>query len=111
MRKKTISVLFGIALAIIMVFGLLPACGEATNQVNSTNPASPVAAGEVFNWRYQTTALAGTPTYWTSTEFADTIKTATGGRLNLDTQPQGAIVGSMEIFDAVATGAIETGGS
>jgi TRAP-type mannitol/chloroaromatic compound transport system substrate-binding protein len=98
-------------LAIIMVFGLLPACGTPEATPTGTGGPTPTAAGEVFNWRYQTTALAGTPTYWTSEEFASTIKTASAGRLNLDVQPQGAIVGSMEIFDAVATGAIETGGS
>ena len=92
-----------------MVLGLLPACGEAGNQISSTNPASPVAAGEVFNWRWQSTSLAGTPTYWLSDEFASDVKAYTGGRLNLDLQPQGAIVGMMEIFDAVSTGAIETG--
>jgi len=113
-KKKTVSVLFGIALAIIMVFGLLPACGETANQISSTNPAdnvAPVAAGEVFNWRYQSNALAGTPTYWVEEEYCAMLNKASGGRLNLNLQPQGAIVGSMEIFDAVATSAIEVGGS
>jgi len=114
-RKKTLSVLLGISLAIIMVFGLLPACGGGTTQPTATSGGSvvpaPTAAGEVYNWRYQSNALAGTPTYWTEQEFVDTIKEASAGRMNLDLQPQGAIVGSMEIFDAVATGAIETGNS
>jgi hypothetical protein len=110
-RKKTLSVLLGIFLAIIMVFGLLPSCGEAGNSINNTNPAAPVAAGEVFNWRYQSTALAGTPTYWVGEEYVAVMKKASAGRLNFDYQPQGAIVGSMEIFDAVATGAIESGSS
>jgi TRAP-type mannitol/chloroaromatic compound transport system substrate-binding protein len=112
-RKKTLSVLLGISLAIIMVFGLLPACGGGGVQPTSTGggTVAPTAAGEVFNWRYQSNALAGTPTYWIEEEYCANLSKATGGRLNLDLQPQGAIVGSMEIFDAVATGAIECGGS
>ena len=112
MRKKTLSVLFGIALAIIMVFGLLPACGPGETQPTATGGAgAPPATGEVFNWRYQSNANAGTATYWSEEEFASIMSKASGGRFNIDLQPQGAIVGSMEIFDAVATGAIETGGS
>jgi len=93
----------------MMVLGLLPACSGDTPQATGTGTVAPTAAGQVFNWRWQSTALAGTPTYWVSQEFADNVKAASGGRLNLDLQPQGAIVGMMEIFDAVATGAIETG--
>jgi len=99
-----------------MVFGLLPACGGgAAVQPTATSGGSvvpaPTAAGEVFNWRYQSTGLAGTPTYWLGEEYMAVMKKASGGRLSFDYQPQGAIVGSMEIFDAVATGAIECGSS
>jgi len=96
-----------------MVFGLLPACGGGPDQISPTGTGGPAttAAGEVFNWRWQSTSLAGTPTYWLSEEYVTLIRASTGGRLNLDLQPQGAIVGTMEIFDAVATGAIETGSS
>lgn len=112
MRKKTLSVLLGISLAVIMVFGLLPACGGGPTQPTSTTGGpAPTAAGEVFNWRYQSTALAGTPTYWTEEEMVATIKKVSGGRMNMDLQPQGAIVGMLEVFDAVSTGAIETGSS
>jgi len=94
-----------------MIFGLLPACGggPAQSTATGTGVAATTAAGQVFNWRWQSTALAGTPTYWLSEEYTAMMKAATGGRLVLDLQPQGAIVGMMEIFDAVATGAIETG--
>jgi len=110
LRKKTLSVLLGIALTFILIFGLLPACGGGEPQPTGTG-AAPTAAGEVFNFRYQSNALAGTPTYWVEEEYAANLSQASGGRLNLQVQPQGAIVGSMEIFDAVSTGAIEVGGS
>jgi len=93
-----------------MTLGLLPSCGTPETP-GPGGTASPTAAGEVFNWRYQSNALAGTPTYWLEEEYCANLSKATGGRLNLDLQPQGAIVGSMEILDAVATGAIESGGS
>jgi len=95
-----------------MVFGLLPACGGgepvATTGPGGTVPAT-TAAGEVFKWRWQTTGNAGTATYWTFEELSANVKDASAGRLILDNQPSGAIVGTMEIFDAVSTGAIEVG--
>lgn len=92
-----------------MVFGLLPACGGGEITPTGTGGPTPTSAGEIFNWRWQSTALAGTPTYWTYEEYASNVKTATGGRLNFELQPQGAIVGTNEIFDAVSSGAIEVG--
>jgi len=111
-------VLIGTTLVLTMLFGFLPACGGgggagggATTGAAGGGAATgaPVAAGEVYNWRFQANALAGTPTYWTEQEYCVVLKAASAGRLNLDIQPQGAIVGSLEIFDAVATGAIESG--
>jgi TRAP-type C4-dicarboxylate transport system substrate-binding protein len=116
--RKISTVLIGITLVMTMIFGLLPACGGGTTTPvpggsvtpGGTTPA-PTAAGETFQWRWQSTGNAGTATYWTFEELAANIKEASGSRLILDLQPQGAIVGVMEIFDAVATGAIEVGSS
>jgi TRAP-type C4-dicarboxylate transport system substrate-binding protein len=115
-RKRILTVLIGITLVMTMIFGLLPACGGGTTTPppggsvppGGTTPA-PTAAGQTFQWRWQTTGNAGTATYWTFEELSANIKAASGGRLTLDNQPQGAIVGVMEIFDAVSTGAIEVG--
>ena len=117
MRKRIITVLLGITLTIIMLFGLLPACGGGTTGPAPTatviggQTVAPPAQGQVFQWRYQSNANAGTATYWISEELVANIKRATGGRLIMELAPQGAIVGTMEIFDAVASGAIETGAS
>ena len=112
MRKRILTVLIGLTLALTMIFGLLPACGggETTTPVPG-GTAAPVAQGEVRTWRYQTTGNAGTATYWTFQEQCANIKTASGGRLIFQDQPSGAIVGTMEILDAVSTGAIEVGSS
>jgi len=95
-----------------MIFGLLPACGggapPATTLPGGTAPAT-TAAGETFRWRWQSTGNAGTATYWTFEELSANVKEASAGRLIFDVQPSGAIVGTMEIFDAVSTGAIEVG--
>jgi TRAP-type mannitol/chloroaromatic compound transport system substrate-binding protein len=109
-RKRILTVLIGITLVLTMLFGLLPACGGGeTPTPGPGGTVAPTAAGEKFQWRWQTTGNAGTATYWTIEEMSANVKEATAGRMIFDAQPQGAIVGTMEIFDAVATGAIEVG--
>ena len=121
MRNKIITVLLGITLSIIMLFGLLPACGGGTTGPTPTGTAAgggggggggqvaPPAQGQTWRWRYQSNANAGTATYWISEENVANLERATGGRMIWELAPQGAIVGTMEIFDAVATKAIEVG--
>ena len=116
MRKRIITVLIGLTLSIIMLFGLLPACGGGTTGpaptgtgVVQTGKPQPTAQGQKWNWRYQSNANAGTATYWISEENVANLERATGGRMIWELAPQGAIVGTMEIFDAVATKAIEVG--
>lgn len=119
MRKKILLVIIGLTLVLTMLFGLLPACGGGAPApgapVEPGKPApvepgkpAPTAAGEEHRWRYQTNAVSGTATYWLMQELCANIKKASGGRMVWDDFPQGAIVGTMEVFDAVASGAIET---
>jgi len=103
-----------------MLFGLLPACGGGTVAPTGGATATatgggggqtvaPTAQGQKWSWRYQSNANAGTATYWISEENVANLAKATGGRMIWELAPQGAIVGTMEIFDAVATKAIEVG--
>lgn len=97
-----------------MLFGLLPACGGGTGPAptgttGGGQQTAPVAQGKTWRWRYQSNANAGTATYWISEENVANLEKATGGRMIWELAPQGAIVGTMEIFDAVATKAIEVG--
>jgi TRAP-type mannitol/chloroaromatic compound transport system substrate-binding protein len=116
-RKKILLVIIGLTLVLTMLFGLLPACGGGAPPSGGTPaPGAPVepgkpaptAAGEEYHWRFQTNTVSGTATYWLMQELVANIKKASGGRMVWDDFPQGAIVGMMEVFDAVATGAIET---
>jgi TRAP-type mannitol/chloroaromatic compound transport system substrate-binding protein len=108
-----LSLLIGITLSLTLIFGLLPACGGggASPGATGTGGVAPIAQGKTVRWRYQSNANAGTQTYWLEEEFVQNLIDATGGRLEIELSPQGAIVGSMEIFDAVASGAIESGNS
>ena len=95
-----------------MIFGLLPACGGGTTGPAPTGTGgqtAPVAQGKTWRWRYQSNANAGTATYWISEENVANLEKASGGRMIWELAPQGAIVGTMEIFDAVASKAIEVG--
>ena len=112
MRKRILVVLLGITLAVTMVVGFLPACGGGTTGPAPTGTGgggAPVAQGKTWRWRYQSNANAGTATYWISEENVANLAKATGNRMIWELAPQGAIVGTMEIFDAVATKAIEVG--
>jgi TRAP-type mannitol/chloroaromatic compound transport system substrate-binding protein len=94
-----------------MLFGLLPACGGGTTgpAPTGTGGVTPIAQGKTWRWRYQSNANAGTATYWISEENVANLAKASGNRMIWELAPQGAIVGTMEIFDAVATKAIEVG--
>ncbi len=112
MRKRILVVLLGIILVITTVVGFLPACSGGTTgpqPTGTTGGVAPTAQGTQWRWRYQSNANAGTATYWYTEELAALIEKSTGGRMVWELAPQGAIVGTMEIFDAVATKAIEVG--
>ena len=110
MKRRIFGCLLGITLSLTMLFSLLPACGGAPESGGTAVPAA-VQAGEPVTWRWQSMGNAGTATYWIQQEFAENVTKASGGRLIIDLQPQGAIVGTYEIFDAFSTGAIESGTS
>ncbi|MFH0847762.1 MAG: hypothetical protein V1894_06905 [Chloroflexota bacterium] len=129
MKRRILMALVGLTLVLSLVLSVLPGCGggaaptattpgattpgktTATPGKTTTAPTAPAKAGEVFNWRFQTGSTAGSAGYWAFAEFADDLKTASGGRINLDIFPSGAIIGSTEMFDGVMTGAVEVGGS
>jgi len=124
MTKKVFLILIGITLMLTLLVGLLPSCkaqpttptapgattpGATTPGAPAPTKPAPVAQGQVWNWACQSGIPAGNADYPMQVELADNVTIATGGRLNLEVMPTGAIVGTKELFDAVQTGAVESG--
>ncbi len=127
MKNKVLTALIGLTLTLSMVLGILSGCGTPATPTSTIAPTgtatfkptattkstavapTPAKAGEVFSWRYQSASNAGAATWWIDQEFVQKIEKVSGGRLKLELFPAGAIVGRMEIFDAVSSGAIECG--
>lgn len=133
MKGKVLMALIGLTLTLSMVFGILAGCttratpkptipGATTKAPTVTAPgateppatkptttaaATPAKAGEIIKWRCQSGASAGEATYWIQKELVDNIKIASGGRLQIELFPNGAIVNRNECFDAVKAGSIE----
>ena len=66
---------------------------------------------EKVNWRMTGPWTTGILFYDIMEHFADSVRAASGGRLNIKVFPAGAIVPAMETFDAVSKGVIEVGHS
>lgn len=66
-----------------------------------------VALGETIKWKMPTTWPKGTILMWSAEFFAETVKEMSGGRLEIKAYPGGAIMGALEIFDAVSAGTVE----
>jgi hypothetical protein len=124
MKKKVLTVLIGLTIILTLVFGLLPSCKaeEPEAPTPGVTPTvkpgetpkftpSPVGEGEVFKWRFQSTSTAGASSAWCDVQVAENILIASNGRLELEHMYVGSIVGLMEMFEAVSTGAFEVGGS
>lgn len=117
MKKKILAILLSMVIVLTMVFVLLPGCSSdnPTTPSGTTEPGdtptstSPTSAGETYEWRCQHMSTAGSSNWWLYEEVLENIRIATGGRVNIELLPAGAIVGALEIMDAVSSGAIETG--
>jgi TRAP-type mannitol/chloroaromatic compound transport system substrate-binding protein len=66
---------------------------------------------QTFNWRMTGPWGAGLLFYDFMEHFADSVRAASGGRLNIKVFPAGSIVPAMETFDAVSKGVVEVGHS
>ena len=68
-----------------------------------------VSAGwaEPITWRMPTSWPKGTVLQWAAEFFAKTVNEMARGRFEIKPYPAGAIMGALEVFDAVNSGAIE----
>jgi TRAP-type mannitol/chloroaromatic compound transport system substrate-binding protein len=121
MEKRVLAILLTLTMVLTLVFVLIPGCGGGTTptqtqptgttpgQTTSPTQTQPPSQGEVKEWRCQTSFTSGSSGWWLYEEVADRIEAGTGGTLKVEMLPAGAIVGAMEVCDAVSTGAIEMG--
>ena len=66
-------------------------------------------AQEKFKLKFQATWPAGSTLYENFLMFAEEVKKMSGGRLEIETLPAGAIVPAFEVLDAVSRGVIDGG--
>ena len=119
MQKKILVILLTIVMVLTMIFVLLPGCssspttptasptGTTPGQTTAPKPTSSPSQGEVKEWRCQCTSTTGSSSWWLLQEVADRITEGTGGTVQVEMLPAGAIVGAYESFDAVSAGAVE----
>jgi TRAP-type mannitol/chloroaromatic compound transport system substrate-binding protein len=69
------------------------------------------AAQERFHWTMATSWPSGLPPQLMAEMFAEKVADMSGGRLTIDVQPGGAVVGAFDVLDAVSTGTVEMGHS
>ena len=70
---------------------------------------SAYSAGEVFKWRAQTYAVPGSVGFRSAEIALNSLKEATGGRLNITLYGTGTLVGAFEQLDAMSKGIFEAG--
>jgi len=66
-----------------------------------------MAAEKVIKWTTQAIFPAGSSLYKEFVAFAERVKVATNGRLQITTHPVGAVVGYREMIDALKTGILQ----
>lgn len=88
--------------------GLLSACGEAP----STDSAAATAPQRSYEWKLITSWPKNLPALGTTPEyFADIVEEMSAGRMKIRVFGANELVGGLEVFDAVSSGAAEIGHS
>ncbi len=67
------------------------------------------SAAETIKWRIQTALVSGSMYFDVIEKFADRVNKMSGGRLETEVLPDGAVVQSYELLDAVDNGIVEAG--
>jgi TRAP-type mannitol/chloroaromatic compound transport system substrate-binding protein len=65
------------------------------------------AAAQEYRWTMATSWPSALNFHVLAEEFADYVERASGGRMVIDVQPSGAIVGALEVLDAADSGIVE----
>jgi TRAP-type mannitol/chloroaromatic compound transport system substrate-binding protein len=100
--KKALTIILSLVVALS-----LTGCLSEKEQASSNSDSSSAPAGKTFNWVMQTTWSSGTMNFWYAQQFAEDVKKMSGGRLNIDVKPDGAVVKAFDTLDAVHNGTVE----
>ena len=131
-RRKLLTVVGSVCLALILLTSLLAGCAPDEEEEVVVTPEeeeeevvtpeeeeeeeeeeiTPAISEEVFEWKMQTSSFPGHAGYMRSEKWVEMIKVATGGRLQITLYPANVICSTMEMFDACAAGILDySGGS
>jgi len=113
--KKRKLYLFSLAIFLVLlliVAGCQPPPGvDETDADNNSNDSIGINDETVYNWTLQTSMPAGVVIHEMFEKFAEEVKVASGGRLIIEVEPGGSIVGALEVVDAVDSGILDAHGS
>ena len=107
MKKNTLMVSLALILVtLLLVAGCAPAAAPAPSGNGAAAPA-PAAPETVHKWVAVGIHTPGEEAHAWEQELCEMIEKASGGRIEIELHPIGALVPPFETFDAVATGAID----
>ncbi|MFV0334890.1 MAG: hypothetical protein ACK5JR_12565 [Tropicimonas sp.] len=66
-----------------------------------------LSGAQEYQWKFQSSDPAGNPNYILEQEWAERVRDASGGRIEIDVLPVGSIVEYNETQDAVAAGILD----
>jgi len=81
--------------------------GQTEKNEGEEEETSTAVSGEKFKWVAQSPWPSGTTLHWMAEEIAKDVGEASGGRLEIEMHPAGAIVAAYDILDAVDTGTLD----
>lgn len=90
----------------VLVIGMFASCGGSkAAEAEGAEAAAP--AKEVIKWRLQSWAPAGDRTYEAAERFAELVKEASDGQLEISTYTAGSVIPGGKEFDSVMSGSVE----
>ena len=99
MKKSALLLLLVMAVTVFVT-----GCGGGAAPANNNNQAAPE---KTYKWVAQSPWPSGTTLHWMAEEIAREITAASGGRLEVEMQPVGTIVGALVLLDAVNNGTLD----
>jgi TRAP-type mannitol/chloroaromatic compound transport system substrate-binding protein len=89
------------ALVLVLVAAVAAGCGGNTGSQQSKGGDKAAAPDQVYNWKVVTCWPDSLTLHKMPQEFAKILNETSGGRMNVEVHPAGAIVGAAEVLDAV----------